>query len=354
VYEEKELAASGRGPVTSRQALRLALGAAVAALLLAFFFRGLDWVALRTAFHEAEPWHLAAVAALTVAMYACRAWRWGYLLAPLTRARFPDLFSATTVGFMTGLVIPRAGEVVRPYLIGRRQGVRASAAFASIILERLIDLIVVLLLFGLYLYVLPLPAQQTRGPLLHGLKVAGALTGLGALVVLGVLVAFQVAGERALRPIDRVLGLLPARLSQPLSQMLRHFTAGLAVLRAPLGHLLALVAQSLVVWLLIALGLWINNLAFGIHLPFHSTFLMLAFLTVGVAVPTPGMVGGFHEFYLLALTQAFGVDKETAAAAGIAAHALTNLPVLFMGLALLPREGLTFRKVAHMTEEAES
>lgn len=340
--------------MTRRQALRLALGAVVAALLLAFFFRGLDWATLRNAFREAEPWHLAAVAGLTVVMYACRSWRWGYLLAPLTRARFADLFSATAVGFMSGLVIPRAGEVVRPYLIGRRQGVRATAAFASIILERLIDLSVVLLLFGLYLYVLPLPAQQTRGPLLHGLKVAGALAGLGALGGLGVLVAFQVAGERALRPVDRALGLLPARPAQALSQMLRHFTQGLAVLRAPVGHLLALFAQSLLVWLLIAFSLWVNNLAFGIRLPFHSTFLMLAFLTVGVAVPTPGMVGGFHEFYLLALTQAFGIDKETAAAAGIAAHALTNLPVLLMGLTLLPREGLTFRRVAHMTEEAES
>ena len=61
---------------------------------------------------------------------------------------------------------------------------------------------------------------------------------------------------------------------------------------------------------------------------------MVAFLTVGVAVPTPGAVGGFHEFYLLALTQAFGVDKHVAAAAGIACHALTNLPVLVLGLAL--------------------
>lgn len=340
--------------MTWRQALRIAAGALVGVLLLALFFRGVDFGALRGAFRRAEPLHLAAVAALTLVMYAARSWRWGFLLAPLTRARFADLFSATAVGFMSGLVIPRAGEVVRPYLIARRQGVRASAAFASIILERLIDLIVVLLLFGLYLYVLPLPEQQTRGPLLHGLKIAGALAAFGALAVLGVLIAFQVAGERALRPIDRLLGLLPQRLARPLSQMARHFSEGLAVLRAPAGHLAALFAQSLLVWLLIALSLWVGNLAFGIRLPFHSTFLMLGFLTVGVAVPTPGMVGGFHESYLLALTQAFGVDRETAAAAGIASHALTNLPVLLTGLALLPREGLTFGKVAHMTEEAQS
>ncbi len=332
-----------------RQGLRLALGALLGGALLAFFFRGVDLQALRAAFGQADPWALAGVAVLTVVMYVVRSWRWGALLAPLTRARFIDLLSATLVGFMSGLLVPRAGEVLRPFLIGRRQGIAASAAFASIILERLIDLIVVLLLFGAYLYVLPLPEQQTRGALLDGLKVAGGLAGLGALGVLAALVAFQVLGDRALLLLERPLGLLPARLARPLLEMARHFAAGLSVLRAPAAHLAALFGQSLVVWLLIALSLWVSNLAFGIRLPFHSTFLMLGFLTVGVAVPTPGMVGGFHQSYKLALTQAFGVDEATATAAGIASHALTNLPVLVLGLLFLPREGLTVSGLARVS-----
>jgi glycosyltransferase 2 family protein len=256
------------------------------------------------------------------------------------------------VGFMTGLFVPRAGEVVRPYLIGRRHGIRISAAFASIILERLVDLITVLILFGLYLYVLPAPAAQTRGPLLRVLKVGGGAAALAALAVLGVLVAFHLHAERALAVLGRLLRWLPARLATPLEQMLRSFGEGLAVLKAPPGHLLAILAQSFVVWLSIAAGFYWNNRAFGLDLPFQSSFLLISFLTVGVAVPTPGMVGGFHESYLLALTQAYGVDKEVAAAAGIAGHALTNLPILILGLALLGREGLTLGKVARMTEHA--
>ena len=88
-------------------------------------------------------------------------------------------------------------------------------------------------------------------------------------------------------------------------------------------------------------------------MPFHACFLIIGFLTVGVAVPTPGMVGGFHEAFLLAMTQSFGVDKGTAAAAGITMHALSNLPVLVGGLLLLPGEGLTLGRVAEMTEESE-
>jgi uncharacterized membrane protein YbhN (UPF0104 family) len=206
------------------------------------------------------------------------------------------------------------------------------------------------MLFGLYLYVLPMPAAQQRGPLLDKVKAAGALAALGAFAVLGVLVAFHVYGERAMGFFERLFHRLPLGVGRPLTQALRSFGEGLAVLQAPAGHLLAVFAQSLLVWLVIDLTVYLNNRAFGVDLPFHSTFLIIGFLTVGVAVPTPGMVGGYHVAYREALVQSFGVAPETAAAAGIAGHALTNLPVLMLGLLLLRGEGLTFGKVAEMTD----
>ena len=86
------------------------------------------------------------------------------------------------------------------------------------------------------------------------------------------------------------------------------------------------------------------------------TYLMqplIAFLVVGVAIPTPGMVGGFHAFYLLALSEVFGVPRATAAAAAVAAHALSNLPVLVLGLVLLGREGLSLGKVVGVTQDEQ-
>jgi hypothetical protein len=61
-------------------------------------------------------------------------------------------------------------------------------------------------------------------------------------------------------------------------------------------------------------------------------------------------VGGFHAFYRAALNGAYGIDNDVAAAAGIASHALGNLPVLILGLVFLGREGLTVSKVANMSE----
>ena len=335
----------------SSQRGRLAAGGLLALALLYFFFRGMDWEALVSALRNAHAGRLLGVAGVTLLVYVARAWRWGYLLDPLGHVGFADLFSATMVGFASGLLVPRAGELVRPYLVSRRHPIPTSAGFATIVLERVVDLITVLVLFGLYLFVLPAPPQQAQGPLLGLLKLSGILTGAAVLVLLAILWGFHVHAARALALADRLLARFPAWLARPLGSGLRAFSQGLAVLQAPALHLLAILGQSFLVWLLIAWSFHLNHQAFGIVLPFHATFLLVAFLVVGVAIPTPGTVGGFHYFYLLCLTQAYGVPKGTAAAAGIAAHALANLPLLAFGLVLMGREGLTLGKVAQMTDD---
>jgi glycosyltransferase 2 family protein len=336
----------------TRQKVQLLGGALLAAVLLAFFFRGVDWTALGTALREARLLPLAGLVLVTIAIYAVRAWRWGDLLLPLGRVGFGDLFSATMVGFASGLLIPRAGELVRPWLVARRYpSISTSAGFATIILERLIDLITVLVLFALYLFVLPTPNTQAENRLMDLVKLGGAVTGVAALGALGFLLALHANAERVTGLIERILKHFPRFIAEPGGRMLRAFSSGLAVLRAPLSHLGLIGAQSFLVWLLIALGFHLNHAAFGIVLPFHATFLLIAFLVVGVAIPTPGMVGGFHAFYLLALSEVFGVERSTAAAAAVAAHALSNLPILVFGLLLLGREGLSLGRVAEATRD---
>ncbi len=330
---------------------RLAVGGLVALGLLALVFRGLDWTALGDAFRRAHWGYLAGVALLTVVMYTARAWRWRYLLRPLADVPLGHAFSATAVGFMAGLAIPRAQEVLRPYLVARRHSLRTAAAFASIIVERLLDLITVLILFGLHLFVFSDRSARAGQPLMAAVEKGGALAALGALGALAVLLAFHWRAEALLALAERLLARLPERLAGPFLGLLRSFGEGLAIFKASPGHLLAIAGQSLLVWLLIAASLQLSNLAFDVRLPFHATFLMLGFLTVGVAVPTPGMVGGFHAAYVVALVEAFGVPRETATAAAVAAHALTNLPVLLLGLACLPGEDLTLGRVASLTEE---
>jgi len=344
---------------------RLLLGLLAAIVLLALFFRGIDWADLGAALASAHWLPLAGLVAVTVVLYGIRAWRWGGLLGPLGRVRYPDLFSATMVGFASGLLIPRAGELLRPWLVSRRYPISTSAGVATIILERIADMITVLVLFAVYLFVLPAPLAQREGRVLFDwwgfrptamafIKAAGALALAVVAVVLAFLAALHANPGRVIAWVEARLARAPRWLSGPAAKILHSFSDGLAALRAPLPQLALIGLQSLAIWLLIALGFHLNHLAFDIDLPYRATFLLMAFLVVGVAIPTPGMVGGFHAFYLLALAEVFGIGREKAVAAGLAAHALTNLPILVFGLALLGREGLSLGRVAEVTRAGEA
>jgi hypothetical protein len=95
-----------------------------------------------------------------------------------------------------------------------------------------------------------------------------------------------------------------------------------------------------VLWISIAAAIWAVSIAFAIPVPFTGSWLMLAPLVVGVAVPTPGAVGGFHEAYRLSATSFFGADNNTAVGAAIVLHAISVGPVTLAGLLFIVQDGL--------------
>jgi uncharacterized protein (TIRG00374 family) len=321
------------------------LGTGLAILLLGYVLQGIDWGALGLSLRNANPWPLLAVVVVTVAAYWLRALRWGSLLRPLAPVGATDLFSATMLGFASSLIVPRSGELLRPWLISRRHAIPMSAGFATIVIERLIDLISVLGLFGLYLFILPRPEAQADGQWMKAVSFGGGVAALIAVGLLCLLLALHANAGRVLAQLERLLARAPRWLADRLGGVLHSFSGGLVVLRAPAPHLALIGLQSLAVWLLTALGYHLTQVAFGVDLPFHTTFLLIAFLVVGEAIPTPGLIGGFHAFYVLALAEVYGVDWTTAVAAGITAHALTNLPVIALGAVYLGREGLSVKRL---------
>ncbi len=119
------------------------------------------------------------------------------------------------------------------------------------------------------------------------------------------------------------------------------FASGLAVVREP-AHLARALAWSFVLWLLIAAQIWIVSVALGVNLPPSGSLLLVALLVVGVAVPTPGAVGGFHEAYRIGATSFFGVDNDHAVGAAIVLHAVGFVPTLIAGAVLMAQEGLSW------------
>jgi glycosyltransferase 2 family protein len=325
-----------------RSRVRTALILLLTLGLLAYFLRNADVHAVWAETRRARPLLLVAALIVTLATYILRALRWQYLLAPLGHVHFFNAFRTTVIGFAaSGLLPARAGEVIRPYLLARREGLPATGAFATIIIERLLDLVTVLVLFALFVLSADASTLTSANPAhlarvkFGGLIAAGA--GLGALAV-----ASLAAGhpERLGRWAFQVERVLPAKLARAVADFVEAFTQGLAVMRQPRRLFVAL-ALSIPLWSSIAAGIWLTSLAFHITFPYMGSFLVTTILVVGVAMPTPGAVGGFPAAYQTAVQSFFGAPDDRAIGAAIVLHALSFLPVTFLGLIFMAREGLT-------------
>jgi uncharacterized protein (TIRG00374 family) len=290
---------------------------------------------------------------LTLAMYVVRAERWQYLLAPLGKTSFRAAFRTTTIGFAASFVLPaRAGEVLRPYLLARQEGLPVTAAFATVIVERMLDLVAVLLLLGTFLFAFESGEAAAAPRLYQTVWYGGAVVtpiGIGILVAMFVMAGHPERLHAVVLGIERVL---PARLARRVAAFAKTFAEGLAVVRHP-SRLVWAMAWSMVLWLAIAAQVWVVVRAFGISVPFVGSFLITAMLVVGVSVPTPGGVGGTHEVLRLALTSFYAADNNAAVGAAILQHAVNFVPVLVLGLVFIAQDGLNFSRLRAITAEAK-
>ena len=318
--------------------------------LLAFFFRDANFAEVWAETRRANPWLLLLAVLITGLTYALWAWRWQSLLAPIGATHFGNAFRTTVIGFAASFFLPaRAGEVIRPYLLAKKEGLNPAATFATVILERLLDTATVLLLFALFVLTVSSGVLLGDADQLADVKLWGGVAAAAA--VGGLLVLFVLAGhpERLGRAAGRIERVLPARLARIVGQFVESFAQGLAVMRQP-GLLLIALLQSFPLWLSIAAGIWLTSLAFNITFPYAGSFLVMTVLVVGVAVPTPGAIGGFHVAYQIAVQTFFGAPPDSASGAAIVLHAISFLPVSLLGVIFMAREGLTLQRAQELAK----
>jgi uncharacterized protein (TIRG00374 family) len=286
-----------------------------------------------------------------------RALRWQYLLAPIGTAHFTAAFRTTTIGFAASAILPaRAGEVIRPYLLARQEGLSATAVFATIIIERLLDAVTCVFLLASFVIFFDPGMDRADSKLYWLVEMGGLIVGSLAVVVLGLMFLAARDPQAVGRWAYKLEHVLPGKFTHALSVGLLRFAEGLAVVRTPRRLLLAL-ALSLPLWLSIALGIWAVTEAFGIDMPFPGSFLLIALLVVGVSVPTPGGVGGFEAAVQIGLTSFYAVPNDRAVGAALVLHIVSLLPVVALGFVFLLQDGLGFggmRKLAHVAAEGNT
>jgi glycosyltransferase 2 family protein len=329
-----------------RTIIRTVIVIGLAVGLVAVFLRNADLAQVWKSVAAARMDSLVLALALVAIGFVIRAERWKYLLEPIGHTRFRNVLRTTVIGFGASAVLPaRAGEVIRPYLLARKEGLSATAAFATIIVERILDLVAVLVLLAAFLIAFDPGLEARDSAVFSAIRYGGLImapVAIGALIVM-----FFMAGhpDTLHRWLLKAEAVLPARIAAVIARLAKTFAEGFGVVRRP-ERLIAAVAWSIVLWISIAAGIWAVSIAFGIQMPFTGAWLMLAPLVVGVAVPTPGGVGGFHEAYRIGATAFFGADNNTAVGAAIVLHAISMLPVALVALLFIVQDGLKIGGIA--------
>jgi uncharacterized protein (TIRG00374 family) len=311
------------------------VGGALALLFLWIAFRGTDFPKLVVSIGNANYWWIGASAGCLMLSHVVRAWRWRYLLAPLKQdTAFRNLFAGVIIGYAVNNVLPRAGELARPFVIGRLERIPRSAAFGTIIVERIIDIFSFLFLVAL----LPLIYD---GPLLDSfpwLQRAGIVLTVVTTATLTVLIVMMVRRDwtnRLLRIAGRAL---PERLAAKVDTLVHGFLNGFLFLKHP-ANFSVIVLSSAVVWFLYIMVMYLAFFAFGIeNLGFRAAVAVQTISSIGVAIPTPGGTGSYHAFTSQALSKLFGVDSTVALSYATVTHAAGYLCVTIGGVYFFLRD----------------
>jgi uncharacterized protein (TIRG00374 family) len=326
----------------NRFRLQLAIGLALSALLLWLSLRSLDLAEIGRALAGANWVWFLPICGLTLLAFWLRAIRWGWLLHSVKPIGAGSLFSATMIGFAANNLLPaRLGELVRPWAIGSREKISRSSAFATIIVERVVDMFCVLILFGIALVLHPFPRMvQDAGV---------AALGVNLLLLLA-LVAIERNPAQAERAAAWVERRAPARFAPKAASLLRNFSGGLGVFRHGSG-LLWVTVYSALMYVVTAAGLQGCMFAFGMDVPWYAGIVLLVITAFGMMIaPTPGYLGAIQYACVLGLSL-FGIDRAIGFSFSLYYHLTQFLPITVVGLIYLGRAGLSLGQIAARSRE---
>lgn len=326
----------------------LVIGLLVSAIFLFLAFRKTDFHELYGHLATANYWYLIPASVLTIAALWVRALRWGLLLHPLKAIGAGTLFSATSIGFMCNNILPmRLGELIRAFVIGRSAGVRASAAFATIIIERLFDLFAMIGVFGLLLIFAPFHNRD--------FKIGVLIAFCAGIVALVGLVVFYLWPA----PFERIAArVLPGKVRERVLRLLRSFANGLEIFR-DVRRLFGIGALTILMWLCITVVIEICFASArleegGLALPGSASLLVLVVIAIGVMVPSgPGFVGTMQAAAVFGLGIVGYHDRDRALSFSILYHATQWFPVVLVGLIYLVKENLSFAQVRQISSEED-
>jgi uncharacterized protein (TIRG00374 family) len=325
-----------------RTRIHFCLGLIISAAAVYLCLRKIDFNALGAALRAADYLYILPAMAAQAGCFFLKGTGWRYLLLPAKKSISPLSTTAVLViGLMVNNLLPaKAGELVRAYLIGEKEGLPKSLCLSTILVEHLLDILVLLMFLLIFLPLVSLPSW---------LRTGGIAIGFGAFVFIVALFLVMRREDKFLNWFNRAAGLFPVRIGEKIVSFAGNILQGLRVVNG--RYLFYSFAFLGGMWSLVSLAAFLVMAAFGLSLPFQAAVMVTVFTAFGKIIPSsPGAVGTYHYLAILVL-ESFGIGKETALAYALVLHALSFLMEIFLGLVLLLAGPVSLVRIARQAGE---
>lgn len=320
-----------------KRTLMLAVGLLLGVVMLFVAVRQVDWAAVVAALGTVSPLVLVAAMTMTATAQALFALRWYVLVGAEQGWTFHDAFDFLAIGALAGLVLPnRLSDVARAVAAGRYHETSATGLFGTIVIERLLDVLMLVAFGAAVSSLMSVPAFMQ-----------GALITLLVLVLIGVAVLW--AGETG--PIG-LLARMAGRWRGPGSRIhdwAGRFLAGTGVIRER-GRIPQALLISLAGWICAAASASLTIAAFGVAAPwFGGAFAIVIINLAGILPAPPAGLGVYHYSAMVGVTP-WMPDASRAFAFALVSHAMSVAVVMMFGTWGLARKGLSLRVLRRLAE----
>lgn len=316
----------------------MALGLSLSLACLVLLLRGVQWKVVEATLAETRLLLLALALGVELLTFWAIAARWRRLFLPHPAPTRGRLFEILNIAQLVNALLPaKLGPLVRAYLAGHGESDRVAFALTTIVGEKVLEGVSLLMIA---LGLLPFT------PLADWLRSTVWISAGLLFLLLGLMVLVASQRERVSMWTESWLARWPRllRLARSILSALDVWHSGYAVL--------VLLSWSLFIWavtvLLNQLLLWSLN----IQVPPVASVLLLVVLQIGVRVPSsPGSIGVFHYLSVVTLSL-FGVDKSVALGYGVILHLVTYLPASILGIAYLAKGGYSLGRLRQAAQSA--
>ena len=342
-----------------KQYRQLAFGLVIALIALYYTLRNVSFSEVISSFKEMDYIYIFPAIVLIVLSYIFRAYRWQALLESSLKINVSGLYSPMMVGFMGNFLPARAAEILRPYLLSKKYNITFAAAFASIVVERLFDMIILLLIF---IWVFWFEADAFSSNIkFSGFSVQEMAIKFGQICVLAVILIIVFIylllnhKKKMMKIVGWFLGFMSEKWADKTKHLLDEFTVGCEVVKK-IGTLAKISVYSVLVWVANIFSVYPLYFAFDLQ---YKTIPSLLILGVIVAIlitilPTPGFLGSYNAGIVIALHEIMGESEIKSVSLGMVGWALFSGAILVGGLYFIFHEHMSIKDLSNVKRERDS